>query len=110
MPPDYSLSPFLSIPFLSRGGYQRTRSTGLYGTVNGDRGSRSSSSARKMWATFSLYDRHRGWTALEKDCIRWMILEIRSTMVMRLSPGFFWQPGGIVPRMRIGVFVPARLY
>jgi len=25
-------------------------------------------SARKMWATFWSYDRHRGWTALEKDC------------------------------------------
>jgi len=22
-----------------------------------------------MWATFWSYDRHRGWTALEKDCI-----------------------------------------
>jgi len=23
-----------------------------------------------MWATFWSYDRHRGWTKLEKDCIR----------------------------------------
>jgi len=34
-----------------------------------------------------------------------MILGIRSSTVVGLSSGFFWQPGRIVPRVRVGIAV-----